>query len=244
MAILIVEDDPFFQHTLTSVIRKGGYTCDIAINGAEAVNFARKNTGRYELGIMDVSMPVMSGPDAVELLRKNARYFPILGYSSDSGARQRCIQAGMDEFLVKPCPSTSLLRIIRELTEKIILIHMNNGTVSILKDIPMNADELKDLRELKKKGLTKLKLLGLERTFVVHKNIQNKISHDLIGAGKEVSEFIDRSPDEPGLCHLYKTNLYVTKDLFLPEELEEAIRKEDELAAKFSHVADQPEKYK
>lgn len=244
MPILIVEDDPFIQFTLSSVVKMGGYEYDIATNGAEAVDFALKNEGHYELGIMDISMPIMNGLDATRLLRKQSRYFPILGYSSDDSARERCIQAGMDEFLVKPCPARHLLRIIRELTPKAILVHINNGTVSIVKDIPMNADELEALRELKKKGLTKLKLLGLERTFVVHKNIQNKISHDLIGAGKEVSVFIDRSPDEPGRCHLYKTNLYITKDLFLPEELEQAIREEDELASKFNHIADEREKYK
>ena len=41
-----------------------------------------------------------------------------------------------------------------------------------------------------------------------------------------------------GRCHLYKANLHVTKDLFLPEELEEAIRKEDEVAVKFGNVTD------
>lgn len=245
MSILIVEDDPFFQLTLASMMSKEGYEYDIAVNGAEAVDFARQNEGRYELGIMDVSMPVMNGLEAVRILRKRYRYFPILGYSSDRSVERSCIQAGMDDFLVKPCPSTSLLKIIRELTPKNILVHFNNnGTLSIVKDMPMNADELEALRELKKKGLTKLKLLGLERCFVVHKNIQNKITHDLIGAGKEVSEFIDRSPDEPGRCHLYKANLYVTKDLFLPEELEEAIRQEDAMAAKYNHIADESEEYK
>ena len=102
----------------------------------------------------------------------------------------------------------------------------------------MNSDELKELRELKKKGLTKLKLVGLDHSFIVHKNIQNKISHDLIGEGKEISEFVDRSSAEPGRCHLYKVNLHVTKDLFLPDELEEAIRREDEIAMKFDRVAD------
>lgn len=104
----------------------------------------------------------------------------------------------------------------------------------------MNADELKELRELKEKGLTKLKLVGLDRSFIVHKNIQNRISYDLIGAGKEISEFIDRSPDEPGRCHLYKANLHVTKDLFLPDELEEAIRREEEIAAKCDRMVDKP----
>ena len=99
---------------------------------------------------------------------------------------------------------------------------------------------LQELRELKKKGLTKLKLVGLGYVFIVHKNIQNKISHDLIGECKELSEFIDRSPSEPGRCHLYKANLHVTKDLLLPEELSEEIRKENEIVAKLNSATDKP----
>ncbi len=92
--------------------------------------------------------------------------------------------------------------------------------------------------QLKKKGLTKLKLVGTDHTFIVHKNIQNKISYDLVGEGKELSEFIDRSEKEPGRCHLYKVNLHVTKDMFTLDELEEAIQKENEIAIKFSKVTD------
>ena len=128
--------------------------------------------------------------------------------------------------------------IIEELTTKLTLVNGDNKDISILRAMPMNPDELKELRALKKAGLTKLKLVGSGHAFIVHKNIQNKISHDLIGEGKEISEFIDRSSAEPGRCHLYKINLHVTKDLFLPDELEEAIRREDEIAMKFSQVAD------
>ncbi len=102
----------------------------------------------------------------------------------------------------------------------------------------MNPDELRELIELKKKELTKLKLVGIGYTFVVHRNIQNKISYDLIGEGKELSEFIDRSEKEPGRCHLYKMNLHVTKDLFIPDELEEAIQKENQIAIRFDKVTD------
>ncbi|GAH43909.1 unnamed protein product [marine sediment metagenome] len=102
----------------------------------------------------------------------------------------------------------------------------------------MNKEELIELRELKKRGLTKLKLVGTGYAFIVHKNIQYKISHDLIGEGKELSEFIDRSENEPGRCHLYKTNLHVTKDLFIPEELNEAIKEEDQIAIKFDKAID------
>jgi len=102
----------------------------------------------------------------------------------------------------------------------------------------MNQEELQELIQLKKTGLTKLKLVGTDHTFIVHKNIQNKISYDLVGEGKELSEFIDRSEKEPGRCHLYKVNLHVTKDMFTLDELEEAIQKENEIAIKFSKVTD------
>jgi CheY-like chemotaxis protein len=187
---------------------------------------------------MDVAMPIVNGIEATKVIRKETRYFPILGYSSGRDTERECLEAGMDEFLLKPCPSDRLLGVVEELTTKPILVHFNDGDVSIVRTMPMNADELRELRELKKNGLTKLKLEGLDHAFIVHKNIQNKISHDLIGAGKEISEFVDRSPDKPGKCHLYKANLHVTKDLFLPEELEEAIRREDEIAVKFAHVVD------
>ncbi|OPY59365.1 MAG: hypothetical protein A4E57_04728 [Syntrophorhabdaceae bacterium PtaU1.Bin034] len=103
----------------------------------------------------------------------------------------------------------------------------------------MNREELQELIELKRRGLTKLKLVEIGATFIVHKNIQNKISYDIIGAGKELSEFIDRSENEPGRCHLYKANLHITKDLFTPEELENAIRIEDQIAEKFTKVIDE-----
>ncbi len=69
----------------------------------------------------------------------------------------------------------------------------------------MNKEELQELIQLKKKGL---------------------------------SEFIDRSENEPGRCHLYKVNLYVTKDMFTFDELEDAIQKENEIAVKFSNATD------
>ncbi len=238
MNILIAEDAPVSQMVHEAAMKKWGHEYDMASNGTEAVNYARKNNGRYDLCIMDISMPIMSGIEATKIIRKEVSYFPILGYSSDDKTKNTCLESGMDEFLFKPCYPDRLFGIIEELTTKPILVNVENGNISILRAMPMNSDELKELRELKKKGLTKLKLVGLDHSFIVHKNIQNKISHDLIGEGKEISEFVDRSSAEPGRCHLYKVNLHVTKDLFLPDELEEAIRREDEIAVKFDRVTD------
>ncbi len=240
MNILIAEDQHVIQMTHEMTMAKWGFDYDMASNGAEAVELAKKQPGRYDLCIMDVSMPVMDGIAATQTIRREAGYFPILGYSAESDMRDRCLEAGMDDFMLKPCSTDRLLEIIHDITVKPVAVTVNNEEISFERIMPMNADELKELRELKKQGMTKLKLLGLDQPFIVHKNIQNKISHDLIAEGKELSEFIDRSSDEPGRCHLYKANLHITKDLFLPEELEEAIRQENEIAMRFGEAAEKP----
>ncbi len=238
MKILIAEDTPTTQLTHKAMMAKWGYAYDMASNGAEAINYAKKNNGCYDLCIMDVVMPVINGIEATKAIRNEVGYFPILGYSSDAEARSRCLESGMDDFLQKPCHPKRLFEIINELTSKVIFVNIVNDNISMRGVMPMNYDELNLLRELKQQGLTKLKLMGLDHTFIVHKNIQNKISYDLVAEGREVSEFIDRSPTEPGRCHLYKTNLYITKDLFLPDEFISAIRKEDELVVRFTELAD------
>lgn len=238
MNILIAEDTPIFQAMHAFIMRKWGFAYDMASTGLEAVDYAKANHGRYDLCIMDVSMPVLDGLAAAQAIREEVSYFPILGYSADGKMRDVCLESGMDDFVQKPCPAPKLYELIDELTQKPMLAHVDHNAVTISQVLPMNADELKELRELKKNGLTKLKLVGLDRWFVVHKNIQNKISHDLVGEGKEITEFIDRSPEEPGRCHLYKANLYITKDLYLPEELEDAIRKENESIVRFDKIVD------
>jgi CheY-like chemotaxis protein len=240
MNILIAEDAPIIQMAHAAAMEKWGFEYDLAADGKEAIDYAKANHGRYDLCIMDVSMPKVDGLLATRVIRKEVSYFPILGYSSEPLMREKCLESGMDEFLRKPCAPDRLLDVIEELTNKPVLARVEDDGISILKVMPMNADELKELRDLKKNGLTKLKLVGLDHWFIVHKNIQNKISPDLVAEGKEITEFIDRSPSEPGRCHLYKANLYITKDLFLPDELEDAIRKEDEIAMRFTNRADKP----
>lgn len=239
MNILIAEDNLVIQTIQEKMMGNWGYSYDLASNGLEAVEYVKKNNGKYDLCLMDVDMPKMNGIEATQIIRERCAYFPIMGYTSDPRYMEKCLSAGMDEFTKKPCYPNQLFGIIKELTLKPISINVEDDDVSITKVMPMNSEELRELRELKKQGLTKLKLVGLGHAFVVHQNIQNKISYDLIGQSKELSEFIDRSPSEPGLCHLYKANLHVTKNVFLPEELEEAIQREDKIASKFSSVTDE-----
>lgn len=238
MNILIAEDNPVIQKINDALMNSWGFKFDMAVNGVEAVEYAQRNNGKYDLCLMDVEMPKMNGIEATKKMRENLPYFPIMAFTANADYKRECLAAGMDAFSEKPCRPAQLLATIKELTVKSIMVDFNDKDISIIKVMPMNSEELQELRALRKQGLTKLKLVGLGHVFIVHKNIQNKISYDLIGEGKELSEFIDRSPTEPGRCHLYKANLHVTKDIFLPEELDEAIRKEDEVAMKFNNATD------
>lgn len=238
MKILIAEDNPDIQELTGEFMDIWNFEFDMASNGKEAVELAIANEGKYDLCLMDINMPIMNGCEATKVIRRRLKYIPIMAVTGNLGFKDKYLESGMDNILEKPYKPDKLYDKINELTVKSVKIHKEQNQISLEKEMPMNPDELRELRELKKKGLTKLKLVGIGYTFVVHRNIQNKISYDLIGEGKELSEFIDRSEKEPGRCHLYKVNLHVTKDLFIPDELGQAIQKEDQIAIKFDKATE------
>ncbi|HPW67832.1 MAG: response regulator [Desulfomonilia bacterium] len=242
MRILIAEDDTTIQKMTGRLMTHWGFDFDIASNGQEAVNHAKANEGKYDLCLMDIDMPILNGLEATKVIRCRLKYFPIMAVTGNLRGREEYLTAGMDDFLEKPYSINNLYSKINNLTTKVEKIYLANDKLKVIKETPMNREELQELIALKKKGLTKLKLVGVGTTFVVHRNIQNKISYDLVGKGKELTEFIDRSENEPGRCHLYKCNLHVTKDIFTPDELESAIRVENEIAEKFTHVVDKKTK--
>ena len=163
-------------------------------------------------------MPVMNGIEATQAIRSSVSYFPIMGYSADIDTRKLYLAAGMDEFILKPCH--------------------NEQEISVQRIMPMNAEQLKELRELEKKGLAVLIVENGTQRFVVHKNIQNKMSHVLIGEGKELFEFLDRG-ENPANCHLYRCNMQTNRLLLTPEQYEQRQREEDKDIEKYSNSLDQ-----
>jgi len=238
MKILIAEDNRELQMIISMLMNDWDYDFDIASNGEKAVELATTNEGAYDLCLMDIDMPVMDGLEATKIIRHRIRYFPIIALTGNPKSIDRYKEVGIDDLMSKPYYPSKLYAKISELTVKAVKVHQKQNEIILAEETPMNPEELKELIELKKKGLTKLKIVGVGGTFVVHRNIQNKISYDLIAEGKDLSDFLDRSEKEPGRCHLYKMNLHVTKDLFTPDELEEAILRENEIAVRFDKVSD------
>jgi len=103
MTILVAEDNLFNQQLIIQILKKLGYEVDLAENGNEAVNLFDKKI--YDMILMDMQMPEMSGPEATRMIRKRGGKQPViiaLTASTMQGDREECLKAGMDDYLSKP----------------------------------------------------------------------------------------------------------------------------------------------
>lgn len=233
MKILIAEDNPSLQIIDRELMDEWGFHCDIVSDGNEAINSVRNNNGKYDLCLMDIEMPVMNGIMATKIIRQKYKYFPIVMFSGNPDLRDDGFYAGADDFIEKPCYPDNLFKKINEITVKIIQISLENDILKIKKELPMNSEQLKELIDLDKKGLAMLIIEGGQQKFIVHKNIQNKMSHILIGEGKELFEFLDRG-ESPANCHVYKCNMQTNRLLLTPEQFEERLAKENSDIEKYT----------
>ncbi|SPF54543.1 hypothetical protein SBF1_7650001 [Candidatus Desulfosporosinus infrequens] len=103
--ILLVEDMVANQKLEMIMLKKLGYSVELAINGEQAVE--KCNTKKYDLILMDCQMPVMDGYEATEqikkssILNKNTTIIAMTAYAME-GDREKCFTAGMDDYLSKP----------------------------------------------------------------------------------------------------------------------------------------------
>jgi len=103
--LLLVEDNEANRHVTLTLLNRLGYSCDLAVNGLDATR-AMLST-RYPLVLMDLQMPEMDGLAATSEIRKAEQgglRTPIVAMTANVmvGDRERCLAAGMDDYLPKP----------------------------------------------------------------------------------------------------------------------------------------------
>ncbi len=115
LAILLAEDNPVNQMVALKTLRVLGYDADVATNGREALEAFEARS--YDVVLMDVQMPVMDGLEATRRIlgRQVGRrpYIVAMTAHAMKGDRQRCLEAGMDEYLSKPVQVDDLTAVLQ-----------------------------------------------------------------------------------------------------------------------------------
>jgi signal transduction histidine kinase/CheY-like chemotaxis protein len=114
--VLLVEDNPVNLMVGQRLLSVLGITCDTASNGEAAL--LRMESSRYDIVLMDCQMPVMDGYTATRRWREtedaanDGRHVPIIAMTANAmaGDRQKCLDAGMDDYLAKPVTRSELER--------------------------------------------------------------------------------------------------------------------------------------
>lgn len=120
--VLLVEDHENNQRVALARLRHLGYAAHVVENGLEAVNAVRQATNLYALILMDWQMPVMDGIEATRHIRqleeKTHHHIPIVGMTANAmkGDREKCLAAGMDDYMSKPISLPDLHRVLEQWT--------------------------------------------------------------------------------------------------------------------------------
>ncbi|MGE0084534.1 MAG: ATP-binding protein [Desulfococcaceae bacterium] len=115
--ILLAEDNIFNQKVVLAILKKFNFAADIACNGREAVEILREKS--YDLVLMDVQMPEMDGITATRMIRNPGSgvlnpHIPIVAMTANvtKEDRQKCLDAGMNDYISKPLDSEKLISMI------------------------------------------------------------------------------------------------------------------------------------
>jgi len=118
--ILLVEDNEMNRDMLSRRLAKRGFEVVMAVDGAEGVSMAR--SAAPDLILMDMSLPVMDGWTATRMLKADVatRGIPVIGLTAHAmaGDREKCLEAGCDEYDTKPMDFPRLLEKIQVQLDK------------------------------------------------------------------------------------------------------------------------------
>src|SRR5882672_3700242 len=114
--VLVAEDNPVNQKLILALLGKRGHSVVVATNGLEALS--QWKSGKFDLIFMDVQMPEMDGLTATRQIRQaetgRGAHISIVAMTAHAmaGDRERCLEAGMDDYISKPLSRASLDKVL------------------------------------------------------------------------------------------------------------------------------------
>lgn len=208
--ILLVEDNATNQLVAQGMLESIGLHCDIAANGLEALEAIQisNDTLPYTIVLMDCQMPEMDGYDATRAVRagkagEGNKELPIIAMTANAmqGDREKCTNAGMDDYVAKPINLSVLQSVLRKwiLKEEPLTSTQSSAKQIVSTNLPLwdEADALKRLGN-KSALLNKIiesfmsdgpkSLLALSKALEEHNSADAQLhSHSLKGAAGNVS---------------------------------------------------------
>jgi CheY-like chemotaxis protein len=115
LQILIAEDNPVNQKLAERVLTKLGYEPEKVFNGEEAVKAISQKY--YDIILMDIQMPVMDGMEATQKIRLLPSSQPVIiamTANAMQGDREKCLEAGMDDYISKPVKLEDLVTLLEK----------------------------------------------------------------------------------------------------------------------------------
>lgn len=102
MRVLLVEDETLLRETLSARLQREGFIVDAAADGEEGLELAR--TTDFDVGIIDLGLPHLSGMDLIKTIREEGKSFPLVILTARSSWQDKVdgLHQGADDYLVKP----------------------------------------------------------------------------------------------------------------------------------------------
>lgn len=118
MRILVAEDNPSNRKVLAEMLKRLGYRPDAVADGQEVIQALERQD--YDLVLMDIKMPEMDGITATQVIRKlrpdnGPKIVAITAFALE-GDREKCLEAGMDDYIAKPVQIGELIEVLKKIS--------------------------------------------------------------------------------------------------------------------------------